>query len=226
MRTLSTHGGIRFAAGLLFALSLVYTALEWKTLVATLNLREDYEPEAALLWEELPPALKESSGPVALKKLPVPREPDKILMVDDIGIESETFEEVTSDSLVVSSIAYEEEPEAIPLGPYIQRWPVFPGCEEAENLQRCFQEKMNRHIRRNLRLHDDFGLGTGEVKVYVRFEIDQQGRVLRIEGSSSNERLTAEVERVFQTLPEMQPAVQGNRSVGVYYTIPIRVYLQ
>lgn len=218
--------------GLLFALSLVYTALEWKTLVITLDTREDQELETALLWEDPPPELSISRKLVERKKTSVLIEPEEILIVNDaadINADSKTFEEITADSLAVSTIEYDsgpEEPEVIPLGPHIQQWPVFPGCEGAESLQRCFQEKMNRHIHRNLRLRDDFRMGVQDVRVYVRFEIDREGRVRRIEGSSPNERLTAEVVRVFQTLPEMQPAIQGNREVGVIYTIPVRVYLE
>jgi len=188
------------------------------------------EPEVELWWESVPPSVTETEWAEKPKETSRRMSPEKILIDDRYQGEegaADLFSLMESDTLRAADIPYERMPEDEELFNLIniQQWPVFPGCERKDQLPACFQEKLARHIRKYLRTQKDYGLSGQEARVYIRFEIDRQGKVSRVQGRSPSADLTGDVEGVFQKLPQMQPAVQNGRLVGVYYTIPVRVKL-
>jgi protein TonB len=90
--------------------------------------------------------------------LPPVQAPTEIEIVEDEEEVEETIIESTEmdrDEIIeVEDVVIEEEEEIIDV-PFavIEDVPVFPGCEDVEKnqLRNCFQEQMNKHIKRNFR---------------------------------------------------------------------------
>ena len=126
-------------------------------------------------------------------------------------------------------IEVEEEFEDIDV-PFavIEDVPVFPGCESVAKSQRraCFQEQMNKHIRKNFRYPDiaqEMGI---QGRVYVNFIIAKDGSITNIRMRGPDKNLENEAARIIGRLPKMTPGKQRGRAVRVPFSIPITFRLQ
>ena len=91
-----------------------------------------------------------------------------------------------------------------------QTSPVWPGCENAEDLSACFNEKLNQHVRENYEypMNDNNEYVRGQVK--ISFDIDENGEVVinSIEGSKPEVNQAAR--EMISKIPKMKPGtLQG-----------------
>ena len=98
-----------------------------------------------------------------------------------------------------------------------------PGCERVKKSERrkCFQEQMNKHIRKNFRYPDiaqDMGI---QGRVYVSFIINKDGSIGNIRERGPDKNLEKEAHRIISKLPRMIPGKQRGRAVRVPFSIPI-----
>ena len=110
----------------------------------------------------------------------------------------------------------------------IEDVPIFPGCESVAKSQRraCFQEQMNKHIRKNFRYPDiaqEMGI---QGRVYVNFIIAKDGSITNIRMRGPDKNLENEAARIIGRLPKMTPGKQRGRAVRVPFSIPITFRLQ
>ena len=106
--------------------------------------------------------------------------------------------------------------------------PVYPGCLTVpeENRRNCFQEKMNKHIRKNFRypeIAQEMGI---QGRVYVNFIIAKDGKITNIRMRGPDKNLENEAQRIIAKLPSMTPGKQRGRPVRVPFSIPITFRLQ
>lgn len=147
--------------------------------------------------------------------------------VEEIIIEST---ETDRDEIIeVEDVVIEEEEEIIDV-PFavIEDVPVFPGCEnvEKDQLRNCFQEQMNKHIRRNFRypeIAQEMGI---KGRVFVNFIISEDGSITNIRMRGPDKNLEGEAKRIISLLPNMTPGKQRGRPVRVPFSIPIVFRLQ
>ena len=123
-----------------------------------------------------------------------------------------------------SSKAQKKKHEDIPFAK-IEQTAVFPGCEVAKNnekAKRCFVEKVNQYISKNMNtgLADDLGL-TGVIRMAAMFKIDKNGRVSYVKVKSKYPVLTEEFRRVLENLPQMQPAIHEGEKVNLLFSLPL-----
>ena len=128
-----------------------WQAIEWKTYDKDLYgyeaLSVDEEDD-----EEIPITEQLKTPP----PLPPPVAPEIIEVVEDEDEVEETVIESTerNEEEIVEIVEVEEEFEEVDV-PFavIEDVPIFPGCEKVDKSQRrdCFQEQMNKHIRKNFR---------------------------------------------------------------------------
>lgn len=126
-----------------------------------------------------------------------------------------------------------DEPIEEPIVPYafIQKVPIYPGCEDAKNNEerkKCFSKKITKLIQRKFEGSDiasNYGL-VGKQKIDVQFTIDKTGEVTDIKTRSPHPKLDEEAERVINIIPKMTPGKQNNKNVGVIYTLPIVFHAQ
>lgn len=221
------NSALYFMIGLTAVLGIVYSAIEWKKYEAL----DEYETTQSVedpLDEEVPMTqqIKPPTPP------PPPAAPEVIEVVENEVEVQETIIESTETSqeeeiVEVEDVEVEEIEEDISI-PFavIEDVPVFPGCEGASNKKACFQEMIQKHIRKNFRypeIAQDMGI---QGRVNILFVIQKDGSIGDIRMRGPDKSLEAEALRIIQKLPRMTPGKQRGRPVKVPFSIPITFRLQ
>src|SRR5210317_1565276 len=147
--------------------------------------------------------------------------------VEETVIEST---ETNEDEIIeVEEVEIEEEIDDVDV-PFavIEDVPIFPGCERVKKSERrdCFQQQMNKHIRKNFRypeIAQEMGI---QGRVYVNFIISKDGTITNIRMRGPDKNLEDEAKRIISLLPNMTPGKQRGRPVRVPFSIPITFRLQ
>ena len=227
---LSKNSSLYFVIGLSLILLISWQAIEWKTYDKSLYGYEalDVEDDDD---EEIPITEQIKTPPPPPP--PPPPAPEVIEVVEDEEEVEETVIESTEtdeDEIVeVEEVEIEEEFEDVDV-PFavIEDVPIFPGCEKVAKSERrnCFQDKMNRHIRKNFRypeIAQEMGI---QGRVYVNFIISKDGSISNIRMRGPDKNLEKEAQRIISKLPRMTPGKQRGRAVRVPFSIPITFRLQ
>ncbi len=226
---LSKNSSLYFVIGLALILFFTWQAIEWKTYEKSLydyealNVEEEDDEEIPITEQ-----IKTPPPPP-----PPPPAPEIIEVVEDEEEVEETVIESTEtdeDEIVeVEEVEIEEEFEDVDV-PFavIEDVPIFPGCEKVKKSERrdCFQEQMNKHIRKNFRypeIAQEMGI---QGRVYVNFIIAKDGQITNIRMRGPDKNLEKEAERIVSKLPQMTPGKQRGRPVRVPFSIPITFRLQ
>jgi protein TonB len=225
---LRKNSSLYFVIGLSVILFISWQAIEWKTYdknqydYESLNVEDDDDEEIPITEQ-----LKTPPPP------PPPPAPEVIEIVQDEEEVEETVIESTETSndeiIEVDDVDIEEEEEDINV-PFaiIEDVPIFPGCEKVSKDKRrdCFQDQMNKHIKRNFRypeIAQEMGI---QGRVYVSFIIDKDGSINNITMRGPDQNLEKEAQRIISKLPQMIPGKQRGRAVRVPFSIPITFRLQ
>ena len=224
---LNKNRNLYFVIGLTFVLGITWGAVEYKTYerkfdLSNVNMLEDDEEDIPITEQ-----LKTPPPPPP----PPPPAPEVIEIVEDEEEVEETVIESTEsdEDLIIEDIVVEDDFEDIDV-PFavIEDVPIFPGCESVAKSQRraCFQEQMNKHIRKNFRYPDiaqEMGI---QGRVYVNFIISKDGSITNIRMRGPDKNLENEAARIIGRLPKMTPGKQRGRAVRVPFSIPITFRLQ
>jgi len=224
---LTKNSSLYFVIGLSFILFVSWQAIEWKTYKKTygyeaLNVEDDDDEEIPITEQ-----IKTPPPPPP----PPPPAPEVIEIVEDEEEVEETVIESTEtdEEEIVEIVEVEEEEVDIDV-PFavIEDVPIFPGCERVKKSERrnCFQERMNKHIRKNFRypeIAQEMGI---QGRVYVNFIISKDGSITNIRMRGPDKNLEAEAQRIISKLPKMTPGKQRGRPVRVPFSIPITFRLQ
>ena len=224
---LTKNSSLYFVIGLSVVLFVSWQAIEWKTYKKTydyeaLNVEDDDDEEIPITEQ-----LKTPPPPPP----PPPPAPEIIEIVEDEEDVEETVIESTetNEEEIIEIVEVEEEELDIDV-PFavIEDVPIFPGCERVKKSERrnCFQEKMNKHIRKNFRypeIAQEMGI---QGRVYVNFIIAKDGKITNIRMRGPDKNLENEAQRIIAELPSMTPGKQRGRPVRVPFSIPITFRLQ
>ena len=226
---LTKSSSLYFAIGLASVLFISWQAIEWKTYEKTgygyeaLNVEDDDDEEVPITEQ-----LKTPPPPP-----PPPPAPEVIEIVEDEEEVEETVIESTEtdqeEIVEVEDIEVEDDFEDVDV-PFavIEDVPIYPGCESVPKSQRraCFQEKINKHIRKNFRypeIAQEMGI---QGRVYVQFVIAKDGAITSVRMRGPDKNLEKEAARIISKLPKMTPGKQRGRAVRVPFSIPITFRLQ
>jgi protein TonB len=226
---LTKNSSLYFAIGLAIVLFISWQAIEWKTYEKTgygyesLNV-EDEDDEEVPITEQIKTPPPPPTPPPAPEVIEIVEDEEE---VEETVIEStETDQE---EIVEVEDIEVEDDFEDVDV-PFavIEDVPIFPGCESVAKSQRreCFQEKMNKHIRKNFRypeIAQEMGI---QGRVYVQFVIAKDGSITSIRMRGPDKNLEKEAKRIISRLPKMTPGKQRGRAVRVPFSIPITFRLQ
>ncbi len=224
---LNKNRNLYFVIGLSLVLGITWGAVEYKTYDRQLNfdgvnMLEDDEDDVPITEQ-----LKTPPPPPP----PPPPAPEVIEIVEDEEEVEETVIESTEsdEEMIIEDIVVEDDFEDIDV-PFavIEDVPIFPGCERVAKSQRrtCFQDQMNKHIRKNFRYPDiaqEMGI---QGRVYVNFIISKDGSITNIRMRGPDKNLENEAARIIGRLPKMTPGKQRGRAVRVPFSIPITFRLQ
>ena len=224
---LSKNSSLYFVVGLSVILLISWQAIEWKTYekdlygYEALNVNDDDDEEVPITEQ-----IKTPPPPP-----PPPPAPEVIEVVEDEEEVEETVIESTETDQeeIVEIVEVEEVEEDIDV-PFavIEDVPIYPGCEKVPKSQRrtCFQEQINKHIRKNFRypeIAQEMGI---QGRVYVQFVIAKDGAITNIRMRGPDKNLEKEAQRIISKLPQMTPGKQRGRAVRVPFSIPITFRLQ
>ena len=177
-----------------------------------------------LTWRGI--ELKTYERDVELDRLSVMNDEDEEEVEETVIESTETDQE---EIIEIEEIVVEEEVEDVEvLFAIIENIPVFPGCEKVSKKRQrdCFQEKINKHIRKNFRypeIAQEMGI---QGRIYVSFIIGVDGRVIMVQPRGPDKNLEKEARRIIENLPQMIPGKQRGKAVRVPYSIPITFKLQ
>lgn len=221
------NSGLYFVIGLAVVMLLIWRSLEWKTYDkenvydTSLNVEDQLDEEVPMTEQ-----IKTPPPP------PPPAAPEIIEVVEDEEEVEETVIESTETSqeeeiVEVEDVEVEEEYEDVDV-PFsvIENVPVYPGCEGASDKRKCFNEMMNKHIRKNFRypeIAQEMGV---QGRVNVMFTIQKDGSIGNIRYRGPDKNLEKEALRIIKKLPKMTPGKQRGRAVRVPFSIPITFKLQ
>ena len=224
---LTKNSNLYFAIGLAVILFISWRAIEWKTYdksgygYESLNIDDDDDEDVPITEQ-----IKTPPPPP-----PPPPAPEIIEVVEDEEEIEETIIESTETDQeeIVEIVEVEEEFEDVDV-PFavIEDVPIYPGCERVAKSKRrdCFQEQINKHIRKNFRypeIAQEMGI---QGRVYVNFVIDKDGSITSIRMRGPDKNLEKEAQRIIAKLPRMTPGKQRGRAVRVPFSIPITFRLQ
>ena len=224
---LTKNSNLYFAIGLAVILFISWRAIEWKTYdksgygYEALNIDDDDDEDVPITEQ-----IKTPPPPP-----PPPPAPEIIEVVEDEEEIEETIIESTETDQeeIVEIVEVEEEFEDVDV-PFavIEDVPIYPGCERVAKSKRrdCFQEQINKHIRKNFRypeIAQEMGI---QGRVYVNFVIDKDGSITSIRMRGPDKNLEKEAQRIISKLPRMTPGKQRGRAVRVPFSVPITFRLQ
>lgn len=216
---LNRNRSLFFVISLCLVLFLSWKLIEWKTYDKT-----NYGYEALNVDAE-----DDEDIPIT-EQIKTPPSPEIIEIVEDeeeveeTVIEStETDQEEIIEEVEVMDDMLDEVPFAV-----IEEVPTFPGCEKLAKSERrqCFQDRMDRHVRRTFRypeIAQEMGI---QGRVYVSFVIDENGNITKIQVRGPDKNLEGEARRIIEKLPKMVPGRQRGRPVRVPFSYPITFRLQ
>ena len=224
---LNKDRNLYFVIGLTLVLGLTWGAVEYKSYERTFD---SLNGDMLVDDEEDVPITEQLKTPPPPPP-PPPSAPEVIEIVEDEEEVEETVIESTEsdEEMVIEDIVVEDDFDDIEV-PFavIEDVPIFPGCESVSKSQRraCFQEQMNKHIRKNFRYPDiaqEMGI---QGRVYVNFIISRDGSITNIRMRGPDKNLENEAARIIGRLPRMTPGRQRGVPVKVPFSIPITFRLQ
>ena len=224
---LNKNRNLYFVIGLTLVLGLTWGAVEYKSYERTFD---SLNGDMLVDDEEDVPITEQLKTPPPPPPPPPPA-PEVIEIVEDEEEVEETVIESTEsdEEMVIEDIVVEDDFDDIEV-PFavIEDVPIFPGCESVSKSQRraCFQEQMNKHIRKNFRYPDiaqEMGI---QGRVYVNFILSRDGSITNMRMRGPDKNLENEAARIIGRLPRMTPGRQRGVPVKVPFSIPITFRLQ
>jgi len=205
-----------FFIGLIFALSFVLVAFEWKVFerstmdLGGLNLQIEEEEMIPITQQEIPPPPPPPPQTQVIEIVEDDEEIEEELEIEDTEVDEET---------VVEIVEFEEEEEVAEpeIFSIVEDMPSFPGGEE----------KLFKYLSEETKypqMAKDAGI---QGVVFVTFVVMENGsiqnvKVVRGIGGGCDE----EAVRVVKKMPKWKPGKQRGKPVRVQYNLPIRFILR
>lgn len=109
-----------------------------------------------------------------------------------------------------------------------ERFPVFPSCEKTLNqdLEKCFYNQIQDFVYANFQLPEVVKQKEYKGKVITLFEVDTLGTFKVLYVDAFYPELAAEARRVFNSLPQIEPATHNGKPTYATYRMHIAIPLQ
>lgn len=109
-----------------------------------------------------------------------------------------------------------------------ERYPVFQECknETINNLKLCFESTLNGFIVDNFKTPQRVFDESYNGQLVVFFEVDREGKFKILAMDAVFQELKDEIERVFDELPQIQPATYNARPTFAQFTLPLMIPLE
>lgn len=230
---LNRYSSLFFVIGLTIVLFLTWRALEFKTyeknetFIAHMNVADDLKEEVPITETiKTPPPPAPPAAPEIIEIVEDTEEIEEtVIESTEINQDTEIDAIVAVDDVAVDEV---EEDITVPFS-VIENVPIYPGCEKMksnDDRRKCFQEKMQAHIRKEFSYPETAMELDIQGRVHVQFLIDSKGYITNIRTRGPDQNLENEANRIIAALPKMTPGRQRGRPVKVPYSIPINFKLE
>ncbi len=108
----------------------------------------------------------------------------------------------------------------------VEKVPIFPGCEDAENTRDCFQQQIQKHIAKNFSYPEEAQEKGIQGRVNIMFIIQKDGSIGNVRMRGPDKLLEDEAARIISLLPQVTPGEYKGEKVRVPFSIPITFKLQ
>ena len=101
-----------------------------------------------------------------------------------------------------------------------QESPVWPGCENSENVKKCFNQKLSQHVQANYEYPKDDAGEYVRGKVTVSFEIDETGKVNVLSVKGKKPEVNEAAKAMLLKIPKMKPGTLNGEPDARKFTVP------
>ncbi|MFC4633987.1 energy transducer TonB [Dokdonia ponticola] len=232
---------LHFQIGLILSLFVAILFIEMRMPTKALKGPSEGEPLEDVVWDQIFDVEQVQVEKITQKQPPKSQvqQLDKLTEVDDNTkdiietiIESTEVDQdkMISDNVLETTEVVKEEEDIVVTINTVQYVPIFPGCEGLNSNQErkdCMSSKISKIVNKkfNTGLGNKLGL-TGVNRIFVQFTINDQGVVSDMKARGPHIALENEAKRVVDLIPNMTPGRQGDKAVGVIYSLPITFMIE
>ncbi|MDT0645462.1 TonB family protein [Zunongwangia sp. F260] len=101
-----------------------------------------------------------------------------------------------------------------------QTSPVWPGCEDSEDVSACFNKKLSQHVRENYEYPKNNAGEYVRGKVTVSFTVDEEGKVVINSVEGPKPEVNQAAREMLEKIPDMEPGTLEGEPDDRKFTIP------
>lgn len=157
-------------------------------------------------------------------------EKDKII-VPKIDLQTQDDADKTKNPIDTKTIPTEttgktDGPVTLPNINTVEQLPMFKACQGLRRSEQkaCFDEQLSKAISRNLVYPENDFDNRKQGTALIEFIIDEDGNITNVkplENNRATEAMKKAAEKAVKRIPQLIPAMQGNKNVRIKYAIPI-----
>ena len=214
--------------GFLFIAGITFAAFTYKTYDKNAyDFIIDIDEELADIPQIVqPPEMPEFTPPPP----PPPKEPEIEIVENEVETPEEEFEDEEEEEMEINETEIEEEEsdEALDDTPlmYSKDMPYYPECAGLKGRVRdkCTERLIHKKIKEAYVLPEIAREMGWEGTVYVRFVINKQGNVNKVEILKGvNDVLNKAAIEAVKKLPKASPGLRLDKPVSIIYTVPVKI---
>ena len=99
--------------------------------------------------------------------------------------------------------------------------PVWPGCEDSEDISKCFNQKLSQHVAENY----EYPMNGNEYirgKVTVSFDINKKGEVVVTSVEGAEPAVNQAAREMLKKIPDMKPGTLNGEPRVSTFTVPFQ----
>lgn len=101
-----------------------------------------------------------------------------------------------------------------------QTSPVWPGCEGSEDVKKCFNQKLSKHVQEHYEYPKNEAGEYVRGKVTVSFEINEEGKVIVNSVEGSEPKVNQAAKKMILEIPKMEPGTLNGEPDSRKFTVP------
>lgn len=101
-----------------------------------------------------------------------------------------------------------------------QTSPVWPGCEDTDDVKKCFNQKLSQHVREHYEYPKNDAGEYVRGKVTISFAIDKNGEVVVNSVKGKQPAVNAAAKEMILAIPNMEPGTLNGEADSRNFTVP------
>lgn len=101
-----------------------------------------------------------------------------------------------------------------------QTSPVWPGCEDADDIKKCFNQKLSQHVRENYEYPKNDAGEYVRGKVTISFAIDENGEVVVNSIKGDDPKVNQAAKEMILAIPDMEAGTLNGEPDSRNFTVP------